>query len=130
MLCYIPTIVFHFSLIPLWNGNTAMVTKAASYSGARTMFFVPIYSLIINYILSEKFKVFSIILIASVIFTNIFLSSYLNTVNYENLIGRSYESDRESEGVYTLEKIVGIIISSFGLLIMYFNQREKFKKLP
>ena len=56
MLCYIPTIVFHFSLIPLWNGNTAMVTKAASYSGARTMFFVPIYSLIINYILSEKFN--------------------------------------------------------------------------
>ena len=122
ILSFVPVILFHISLISLWNGDVKSSTNAATYSFLFTSFFIPIYVVFINYFLSLKFKIFNFIFNYIIVLISIFLSSYLTIYNWESSTGLSFESDNEGGGVINLERIIAIAISTIELLIIYLNR--------
>ncbi len=94
------------------------------YSLTFTSFIVPVYTLVVNYFLSKKYKFYNILVIASIVLINIFLSTYMEIYNWERITTGSFETGNESEGVITLERIIAISISAIGLIIWYFNRNQ------
>ena len=125
LLCFFPTTLFHILIIPWWEGDTAMSTKASLYSLIFTACIIPIYTLTINYILASKYKIFNIILITCLTFINVFLSSYLRINNWKNTKSGTFETGNETDAVINFEIWIGIIISIIGLIVIYFNRPEK-----
>jgi hypothetical protein len=124
LICFSPTILFHLFLFPMWEGGVSESTKASMYSLTFTSFIVPVYTLVVNYFLSKKYKFYNILVIASIVLINIFLSTYMEIYNWERITTGSFETGNESEGVITLERIIAISISAIGLIIWYFNRNQ------
>ncbi len=122
ILSFAPIILFHISLVSLWNGDVNSSTSASTYSFIFTAFLLPIYVVFINYFLSLKYKIFSFIFNFIIVLISVFLSSYLTIHNWETSTGLSFDADNEGERVINLQRIIAIVIATIELLIIYINR--------
>ncbi len=54
LVSYIPTIGFHYLMRPFWFNKTADHTSVTTFEMVFTILFLPIYLIIINYLLSKR----------------------------------------------------------------------------
>jgi hypothetical protein len=130
LLNYIPTISFHYFVRPMWWKGVESHTSASVLELFFTMLFLPIYLIIVNYLLAKKYTKLTEVfyLNAIMIVTCIFISTRLHLKNWSDSIG-SIKPDGETQGLMDFECCVGVCVSLFGFIIIYFSSRKNNQEL-
>jgi hypothetical protein len=130
LLNYIPTILVHYFVRPMWYKGVHSHTSATILEFSFTMFFLPIYLIFVNYLLAKKYNKLTelFFLNAMMIISCIIISTQLHLKNWSDSIG-SAKPDGETKGVMNFACFVGVCICLLAFVVIYFNVRRKNKKL-
>ncbi len=131
-LNYFPVIGFHFSIRPMWYKGVDSFTDATFVETLFTIILLPIYLVVINYLLfkwSNK-TIRSFILNFFIVLSCIFLSTFLHFKNWANSIGSWDNPDTETIMVMDFERTWGTIVSTIGFSILFYRiwHKNKFKQ--
>jgi hypothetical protein len=127
LLSYGPAIVFPYLIRPMWFKEVDSYTRATIIQFLFTIIFLPVYLLLINYMLTRKYAEFStaFILNGLIICSCIFISSHLHFMNWADSIGSVQYPDSATRDVMAFERTAGIIVSMIGLGVIWFKERKE-----
>lgn len=127
LFSYVPTFGINLLLKPFWVHNDDANTSLAAFSLGFTIFFLPIYLLIINYVFAKKHNAEQFIINGFVAISCIFISSYFHFHNWADSIGSQENPDGGTEAIISLAKWVGSIICITGTIIGHYNLTKRKK---
>lgn len=130
LLSYAPTIGLHFLTRPMWYKGVDYFTNATTIETLSTIIFIPLYLIVINYLLFKKYNktITSFIVNSLIIISCVFISTFLHFKNWADSIGSWDNPDTETIMVMDFERTCGIIISAIGLAIVFIRLWNKNKK--
>lgn len=123
-----PTISVHYIIRPAWYKGIDSYTSATSFELFFTILILPIYLLIINYLIARRyFKLTALFLLnALMIISCIVISTNLHLKNWKDSIG-SPRPDSGTEGLMNFERFVGVCVCLLGFVIIYFLVKRETK---
>lgn len=118
LVSYIPTIGFHYLMRPFWFNKTADHTSVTTFEMVFTILFLPIYLIIINYLLSKRnlikwLFVFNAVIICSCVL----ISSRLHFLNWADSVGNRENPDNDTREVVAFEEQAGLLVTEIGIVI-------------
>jgi len=124
------TIGFHYLLRPYWFDKADEHTNLTTLESIFTIALLPILLVTINYLLAKKFDTRKLFVINAIIICScIILSSRLHFLNWADSIGSRDKPDLETLEVIGFERDLGLIVTTVGLIIIFFRVYKK-RKLP
>ena len=127
LLNFVPTVGFHFLIRPMWFKGVDSFTTATTIELFFTTIALPIYLVVTNYYLASKFEKQAELIIINglIVISCILISTHLHFKNWAESIGNSVYPDSKTIGLMDIERIIGLILSTIGLFVIYFRLRAK-----
>lgn len=121
VFCLASTYLSHALVKPFWGTNTKNNTFVTSLEALTTIFFLPIYLSLFNFLMTKRYAVnyrFFILNTVLVLFC-IWLSAYFHFENWADYTGQKSNPDVATIEVNAFTKLAGYCVSLICLLVAF-----------
>ena len=123
----VPVIIVHLIARLFWTKYPGTdQTNVTLLEMLFTMIILPIYLLLMNYVVADKLRLTNKLGIVTLMALSIGLSTILHFKNWADTMGSWRHPDRETIGVMQFEFLVGFVVAGLGTLLgILFKRRVK-----
>jgi hypothetical protein len=132
LLCtYGVTFAIHYLLRPIWFDGANEHTSLTMIEMLFSIAVLPVFLVLTNFRLAKKYGTRHFFIInAAIIYSCILLSVRLHFLNWADSIGSRDKPDTDTRMVVEFEKMVGLLVTTIGLIIAFIRLYRKRKWQP